>query len=251
MIFLQSNLFSQVEKLEVEGAIQISNSDDPTPDAGTIQWTGCDFEGWDGNRWYSLTGKSDPQDIIGNFYGTAIINGVEWMTENLKTTKYRDGTPIPHLQTNTSWSNDVMGGYCFPNNDPTNDNYGLLYNHLAIENNNVCPPCWRIPNRQEVLDLRDYLLDNNLQGGDLKELGFMYWDSPNTGATNSLNLSIRGAGDRSTGGFYLNFRESARIGYIFPNSSSGHFLSLTHDTDLIGFGGGPKQGGVSVRCVKE
>jgi len=49
-------LSAQEEKLEVEGAIQIGNSEGDEPNAGTIRWPGTDFEGWDGNDWISLTG---------------------------------------------------------------------------------------------------------------------------------------------------------------------------------------------------
>jgi len=45
----------QSEKLDVEGAIIISDSEDSTPIAGTIRWTGQDFEGFDGMQWKSLT----------------------------------------------------------------------------------------------------------------------------------------------------------------------------------------------------
>ena len=46
-----------IEKLEVDGAIRISNSNDPTPDAGTIRWNNAtqDFEGFTGSTWKSLT----------------------------------------------------------------------------------------------------------------------------------------------------------------------------------------------------
>lgn len=50
--------FTQGEKLEVEGAIIISDNEDPSPAAGTIRWTGQDFEGFDGTQWQSLTDRS-------------------------------------------------------------------------------------------------------------------------------------------------------------------------------------------------
>jgi len=54
--------FSQGEKMEIEGALILSNSEDPTPEAGTIRWTGQDFEGFDGTQWKSLTNcYSNPQ----------------------------------------------------------------------------------------------------------------------------------------------------------------------------------------------
>ena len=46
---------SQMEQLEVEGAVQIGTTTGENPDPGTIRWTGTDFEGWNGSEWVSLT----------------------------------------------------------------------------------------------------------------------------------------------------------------------------------------------------
>ena len=45
---------SPTEKLEVNGAIKIGNT--TNTNAGTIRWTGSDFEGYTGTEWVSLTG---------------------------------------------------------------------------------------------------------------------------------------------------------------------------------------------------
>ena len=44
-----------VEKLQVDGAVVVANSQASVPEAGTIRWTGTDFEGFDGTVWWSLT----------------------------------------------------------------------------------------------------------------------------------------------------------------------------------------------------
>ena len=43
-----------VEKLDVDGAIKLGNT--TTTNAGTIRWTGSDFEGYDGSAWVVLSG---------------------------------------------------------------------------------------------------------------------------------------------------------------------------------------------------
>lgn len=51
---------AQNEKLIVEGAIVIADNEETNPIAGTIRWTGQDFEGFDGATWRSLTCGCDP-----------------------------------------------------------------------------------------------------------------------------------------------------------------------------------------------
>lgn len=59
--------FAQSEKLEVEGAVIISNSDPSNPVAGTIRWSGQDFEGFNGSVWESLTYCPTDPTPIGNW----------------------------------------------------------------------------------------------------------------------------------------------------------------------------------------
>jgi len=53
---------SQQEKMKIEGAIVIGNSDDPNPKIGTIRWSGLDYEGYDGTTWKSLTSCGSQTD---------------------------------------------------------------------------------------------------------------------------------------------------------------------------------------------
>ena len=47
-----------IEKLEVSGGIRIENT--ATANAGTIRWTGTDFEGYNGTAWQSFTSGTSP-----------------------------------------------------------------------------------------------------------------------------------------------------------------------------------------------
>src|SRR5665648_537137 len=71
-------------------------------------------------------------DIDGNVYKTVTIGTQVWMAENLKTTKYRNGDPIPNITDATAWTNLTTGAYCNNNNDA---NYAtcLLYTSDAAD----------------------------------------------------------------------------------------------------------------------
>jgi len=53
--------FTQNEQLIIEGSIVIADSESANPLAGTIRWTGQDFEGFDGTSWKSLTCGCDDE----------------------------------------------------------------------------------------------------------------------------------------------------------------------------------------------
>ncbi len=69
-----------------------------------------------------LTGESNGvtgilTDIDGNIYKWVVIGNYRWMAENLRTTKYKNGTAIPEITDNTDWGNDTTGARCAYDND--------------------------------------------------------------------------------------------------------------------------------------
>jgi uncharacterized protein (TIGR02145 family) len=96
------------------------------------------------------------------------------MADNLKTTKYNDGTPIQ-----TGW-------YCWYNNEEgkCRPDYGTFYNGYAVETNKLCPSGWHVPTMKEWRTLVNYLGGPDVAGGKLKEEGWAHWMLPNAGPAN-------------------------------------------------------------------
>ena len=133
-------------------------------------------------------------DIDGNVYHAVVIGTQTWMVENLKTTKYSNGDPIP-----TAVTSLTPGAYCMYNNDAVTykADYGALYNWYAVaDSRNIAPAGWHVPTKTDWTTLTDYLGGESVASGKLKENGSSHWLTPNTGATNSSGFTAL------PGGFY-------------------------------------------------
>ena len=193
-------------------------------------------------------------DIEGNTYKTTEIGTQVWMAENLKTTKYNNGTPIP-LVKGSEWYTMTTPGYCWYNNDFKSFGkiYGALYNFYTIETGNLCPAGWHVPTDDDWTILTRYLGGEESAGGKLKETGTIHWKSPNAGATNSSGYSALPGGGRWVIG---RFDVLGRKGYWW--SASGNDNNDEAPIRVIGYDEGVfrklqsiKGSGFSVRCVKD
>jgi uncharacterized protein (TIGR02145 family) len=148
-------------------------------------------------------------DQDGNVYKTIAIGTQTWMAENLRTTRYRDGTSIPNVTDNTAWRNLTTGAYCNYNNTKSADTiatYGRLYNwYAATDSLNIAPTGWHVPTDVEWTKLTTYLYLGGeiVAGGKMKEAGMTHWESPNIGATNESGFTGLPSGFRleDSGGF--------------------------------------------------
>jgi uncharacterized protein (TIGR02145 family) len=101
-------------------------------------------------------------DGDGNIYKTVTIDSQTWLAENLKTTKYNDGTEIPLVTDDNTWYNLLTPTYCWYNNDEnaSKNIYGALYNWYTVETGKLCPAGWHVPTDDEWTAMENYLIAN-------------------------------------------------------------------------------------------
>ena len=200
------------------------------------------------------------KDVDGNEYKTVYIGTQQWMGENLKTSKYSDGTPIPNVTDNTEWSNLSTGAWCHYNNsDSIGKIYGKLYNWYAVSpttngNKNVCPTGWHVPSDGEWTKLTDYLGGAAIAGSKLKEVGLSNWSyGPNTDANNSSLFTALAGGFRTNdGGSSVYLGQYATWWTINEsNSTWAWYRSLTCNGGAVAGYDYPKIVGMSTRCLKD
>jgi uncharacterized protein (TIGR02145 family) len=197
------------------------------------------------------------KDGEGNVYTSVTIGTQVWMAENLKTTKYNDGTAIPNVINNADWINLITDSYCWYNNDPSNykATFGALYNWYAVNTGKLCPKGWHVPTDTEWTTLTTSLGGEFVAGGKLKETGATHWTTPNTGATNETGFTAMPGGTRGLG--IYNF--IGEYGYWWSSTENSGTTTHTQawysgmyyfSTDAYRISGS-KRNGVSVRCIRD
>jgi uncharacterized protein (TIGR02145 family) len=186
-------------------------------------------------------------DQEGNSYKTIVIGTQEWMAENLKTSKYRNGDLIS------------PGSWVYYNNDPNYEcPFGKLYTwYTCVDSRQLCPTGWHIPTQNEWGTLASSVggTDNGLK---MKSTGTVeslngYWNSSGYGASNSSGFSGLPGGARitefalyGTNGYFWSSTDAygppvnqAWANYLFNLNNS--FISTTESKGFA----------FSVRCVRD
>jgi uncharacterized protein (TIGR02145 family) len=203
-------------------------------------------------------------DVDGNSYQTLTYGSQEWMKENLKTSKYRNGDPIPTNLSDAAWLNTTSGAYAIYNNDAANNTtYGKLYNWYAVADpRGLCPTGWHAPSDAEWTTLENFLGGANRAGGKMKSTGTIQvgtglWQDPNAYASNSSGFTGLPGGLRLSNGSYY------YIGNYGNWWSSSELSSTSAWPRLLNYNNGSSQriennsafnskaGGFSVRCLRD
>jgi uncharacterized protein (TIGR02145 family) len=192
-------------------------------------------------------------DIDGNIYRTVTIGTQTWMAENLKTTKYKNGTAIPLVTDATVWGNLTTSGYCWYDNNIDNKVvYGALYNWYTVNTSNLCPTGWHVPTDAEWEILTDYLGGIGVAGGKLKETDTTHWTSPNTGATNETGFTALPGGLRAGHGPFLGVWI---VGYWWSSTeiytSTASNRTMFRDGSNVFSSDYTQSSGFSVRCLRD
>jgi uncharacterized protein (TIGR02145 family) len=195
-----------------------------------------------------LNAQVMPQGFFVNPPG--MIGSQLWTTENLAVTVFLNGDAIPNITSSANWGKSAVPQMCSYNFNPANDAiYGKLYNYYAItDTRGVCPVGFHIPSSAEFTTLSTTIGGN---GGDLKEVGYTHWYSPNTGATDKYGFKALGTG-------YMGSSSASGISqstYFWTNTESGVYNAYTRslfNTDAtFNQSSQGKIGGFAVRCLHD
>lgn len=212
-------------------------------------------------------------DIDGNVYETVMIGEQEWMKENLRVTRYRNGDPIPTDLDNTTWSKATSGAYAiYPHanvNGISSEEemvavYGLLYNWFVADNQvGVCPEGWRVPtdNDWQELETTVGMSSEEANAADwrgapaalaLKAINGGWVDSENNG-TDEFGFGAHPGGARQANGTYFRIGEFAYFWTSTPSATqpmNGLRRLLRYNYASINRSNVSKNEGSCIRCVR-
>lgn len=129
-----------------------------------------EFESMEDSKWQCPEAHT-VTDVEGNVYKTVKIGQQCWLKENLRTTKYADGTSIPVIKGRYADGTPVsIPKIKYPNGTPAYKNdFGLLYEWETIMRNEsssnenpsrvqgICPNGWHIPSVAEWEQLLSFV----------------------------------------------------------------------------------------------
>jgi uncharacterized protein (TIGR02145 family) len=221
----------------------------------------------------SVTPMTMLTDIDDNVYQTVTIGAQVWMAENLKVTRYPDGSAIPLVTDNTAWANladnNTDDAYCYENNNSSSE-YGALYTYAAALN--ACPAGWHLPSDADWYELENYLAnhgynyDGTTGGGGSKIAKAMAtangWPESSTpgGVGNSDYPEKRNASEFSAlpGGMrYYEDGTFRSVGYGFwwSSTSQGSTEAIRRQLNYLNIGvyrlDLNMSNGFSVRCLRD
>lgn len=194
-------------------------------------------------------------DGSGNNYPVVQIGDQVWMAENLKTTKYNDGTSIPLVTSDSNWAGRTTPAYCWYGNDKTTavaNGHAALYNWYTVDTDKLCPTGWHVPTDDEWGDLEDYITSKGHDGtvGTVLK-STTGWGSYGNG-TDDYGFSALPGGYRNhkngmfnDGGEYGLFWSSTENGSDAYGRSLGYVFAEVQRDDI------DKSYGLYVRCLRD
>jgi uncharacterized protein (TIGR02145 family) len=177
-----------------------------------------------------LHNAGDVADADGNVYQSVRIGNQVWAAENLKTTKYNDGTAITTVPDSATWLNIYLNAlttdaYCvYGGGAASGAKYGVFYNWYAVGTGKLAPKGWRVPTDTDWDTLQNYLIahgynyDGTTTGNQIaKSMAAQWgWDSSTIEGAVGNDLSTNNASGFSAlpgglrhwgGGYYSLFLE--------------------------------------------
>lgn len=194
-------------------------------------------------------------DESGNTYSTVTIGRLTITTEDLRTTKYNDGTDIPYVASGGSW-NITTAAYCHFDN---NTQKGILYNYYVIETDKIAPIGWHTVTGEEwnyIDSLGRTQFNNTYAKAMCATTGWLASVLANTpgnsqSTNNAWGLNAKPNGYRDGDGtFFGDGSQEFFWGGLWALPTIALTYNLDYNNTTMTMASATKSKGASIRCVK-
>lgn len=168
-------------------------------------------------------------DIDDNEYEYITVDGVDWFTSNLKTTRLNDGTVIVE----GPWAASIPS-FIKPSNS-----IHTFYNYHVVASNKLCPVDWEVPSRNDFL---------NMIGRIIPGIAF-----PSMDEMSAEGMDFLASGYVLSGGVFAS-STAAYFGFWNAEQEStdeGRHIYSTAPTSTLFTGSTAKDNGLTVRCIRK
>ena len=202
---------------------------------------GTGYSEWNENlQFVTPLNTGSVTDIDQNTYATIVLGTQEWMAENLKVTRFNDGTNLTQSASSSFWYQNYQQQYLFTEVDGNPTTY--FYSYPVVSGNyNICPQGWRIPTNEDWNILINGLENPNSPVGNLRSNENNWQLNSNYGSPNGFNLSLYGA--ISADGVWYNNGSSALL-WLSNQQVFFYFNEEGYSIQEPGEG-------ACIRCIKE
>jgi uncharacterized protein (TIGR02145 family) len=206
---------------------------------------------------FILFNKNNRELSEDNLTNEVKIGDQVWMAQNLRTTKFSDGTPIALVTDKKEWANLETPAFCWYNNNAgkyEKSSFGALYNWYVVNTGKLCPLGWHVPSDAEWTILLYKVGGEDIAGDELKEIGRNFWSQQYNRANNHSGFAAVGGGNRN---MYGPFEEINIRGYLWSASDFPEYVNYPTSINIFSDASNvltptmDKKFGMSVRCIKD
>lgn len=246
--------------------VTVAENADPAQRSGKLTFT-CEAAAKTVEIAFTQKGKeaeNSVTDIEGNTYKTVEINGMVWMAENLRSTKFNDGEDITYVEYQEDylelWDEgawhlalDKPAYTFYESNEEYRDLYGYLYNYEVAKDPRICPEGWHVPTKDEWTALADAAGGKSTAATKLKSTSG--WDTVqgvDGNGTDEFGFNALPGGDISEWGGCAYVGQQG-FWWTSTDIGSGYvfYVNLVSHKEEIYIEYASCLRGISIRCVKD